>query len=367
MKINAAILWEQGQPLSVEEAELEAPRAGEVLVELKAAGVCHSDLHPARGDWPAKTPLVLGHEGAGIVRAMGPGVTKVQAGDHLVFCWAPPCGVCPMCVAGRPVLCDRLLKTTYRNRLPAGGTRLRARDSAVDHFNGTACFADFAVVAEEGAIPVAADVPFVVLATLGCAVVTGVGAVRNAARVEPGSSVVIIGAGGVGLNVAQGAMLAECEHVIAIDLRPSALTLAREFGATHTLDASAENVVSAVRELTRGRGTQYVFDTVGTPQTLTLALDCVQKGGAVVLTGLSRTDAVSSIPTFPFVMQEKRLIGSLYGSGQPAVDVPRLVDLYQAGRLKLRELVTYSYRLAEVNQALDALSGGVDARGIIEW
>ena len=367
MKVNAAILWEQGQPLSVEEAELEPPRAGEVLVEVKAAGVCHSDLHPARGDWPAKTPVVLGHEGAGIVRATGPGVTKVQPGDHVVFCWAPPCGVCPPCLGGRPVLCDRLLKTTYRNRLPAGGTRLQARGSDVDHFNGTACFADFAVVAEEGAIPVAADVPFDVLATLGCAVVTGVGAVRNAARVEPGSSVVIIGAGGVGLNVAQGAVLADCEQVIAIDLRPSALTLAREFGATHTLDAATEKIPAAVRDLTDGRGAQYVFDTVGTPNTLTLALDCARKGGAVVLTGLSRTDALASIPTFPFVMQEKRLLGSLYGSGQPAVDVPRLVGLYQAGRLKLRELVSRSYPLAEVNQALDALSGGVDARGIIQW
>ena len=367
MKLNAAILWEQGQPLSVEEAELAPPRAGEVLVEVRAAGVCHSDLHPARGDWPAKTPVVLGHEGAGIVRATGPGVTKVQPGDHIVFCWAPPCGVCPLCLAGRPVLCDRLLKTTYRNRLPAGETRLRARGSHVDHFNGTACFADFAVVAEEGAIPVAADVSFDVLATLGCAVVTGVGAVTNAARVEPGSSIVIIGAGGVGLNVAQGATLAECDQVIAIDLRPSALTLARAFGATHILDATAEKVSAAVRELTDGRGAHYVFDTVGTPHTVTLALDCARKGGTIVITGLSRTDSLASIPTFPFVMQEKRLIGSLYGSGQPAVDVPRLVGLYRAGKLKLRELVTQSYRLAEVNQALDALSSGVDARGIIQW
>jgi len=206
-----------------------------------------------------------------------------------------------------------------------------------------------------------------VLATLGCAVVTGVGAVTNAARVEPGSSVVIIGAGGVGLNVAQGAALAGCEQVIAIDLRPSALTLACEFGATHTLDAAAENVVAAVRGLTAGRGAHYIFDTVGTPNTLTLALDCARKGGAIVITGLSRTDALASIPTFPFVMQEKRLIGSVYGSGQPALDVPRLVGLYQEGRLKLRELVTRSYPLAEVNQALDALSGGVDARGIIQW
>ena len=367
MKINAAILWEQGKPLSVEEVELEAPRAGEVLVEVKAAGVCQSDLHPARGDWPARTPLVLGHEGAGVVREIGAGVTRVRAGDHVVFCWAPSCGICPPCREGRPVLCDRLLKTTYRNRLPAGGTRLRARGQDVAHFNGTACFADFAVVAEEGAIPVAADVPFEVLATLGCAVVTGVGAVTNAARVVNGGSAVLIGAGGVGLNVAQGAALAGCEQIIAVDLRPSALALAREFGATHTIEASAGNVAEAVRDLTGGRGADYVFDTVGTPTTISQALECTRKGGTVVLTGLSRTDALAPIPTFLFVMQEKRLIGSLYGSGQPAQDIPRLVALYQAGKLKLRELVTRSYRLDGVNDALAALASGVDARGIIQW
>src|ERR1700754_2900614 len=160
MKINAAILWEQGQPLSVEDAELESPHSGEVLVEVKAAGVCHSDLHPVRGDWRTRTPLVLGHEGAGIVRAVGEDVSRVKVGDHVVFCWAPPCGVCPPCVEGHPVLCDRLDKTTYRNRLPGGGTRLRARDQDLAHFNGTACFADHAVVAEEGVVPVEAHLPF---------------------------------------------------------------------------------------------------------------------------------------------------------------------------------------------------------------
>src|SRR2546421_12879501 len=200
MDIHAAILWEQAQPLSVEAAVLDPPGPGEVLVEVKAAGVCHSDLHPARGDWAARTPLALGHEGAGVVREVGAGVKGLGAGDHVVFCWLPSCGVCPPCLEGRPVLCDRLLKTTFRNRLPAGGTRLSARGQDVAHFNGTACFADFAVVAAEGAIPVAAEVPFEVLATLGCAVVTGVGAVLNAARVEAGASVVVVGAGGVGLN-----------------------------------------------------------------------------------------------------------------------------------------------------------------------
>lgn len=366
MKINAAILWEQGAPLSIEGAELEAPRAGEVLVELKAAGVCHSDLHPARGDWPAQTPLVLGHEGAGIVREVGEGVKGLKAGDHVVFCWAPPCGFCPACLEGRPVLCDRLERTTYRNRLPSGGTRLTARGQDVAHFNSTACFADFAVVAEEGAIAVPLDVEFEALATLGCAVVTGVGAVMNAARVEAGASIVVVGAGGVGLNVVQGARLAACEKIIAVDTRSVPLKLARDFGATDVVEAS-DNTAEQVRELTGGRGADYVFDTVGLPETLTQALRFARKGGAVVLTGLSRTDARASFPLFPFVMQEKRLIGSVYGSGQPLRDIPRLVALYQEGKLKLDELATRTYQLNEVNEALAALSSGEGARGIIRW
>lgn len=367
MKINAAILWQQGGPLSVEEVELEAPRAGEVLVELKAAGVCHSDLHSVRGDWPARTPLVPGHEGAGIVRKVGTGVTRTRAGDHIVFCWAPACRICPPCLEGHPVLCDRLERTTYRNRLPAGGSRLRARGQDVAHFNGTACFADFAIVAEEGAIPVPKNIPFEVLATLGCAVVTGIGAVTNAARVEKGSRVAVIGAGGVGLNVVQGAVLVACEKIIAVDTRPKPLNLASDFGATHTIDAEQGNVAAAIRDLTDGRGADYVFDTVGTPSTISQALESTRKGGAVVLTGLSRIDALASIPTFPFVMQEKRLIGSLYGSGRPLMDIPHLVTLYQAGNLKLHELVTRIYRLDSINDALAALASGAGARGIISW
>ena len=366
MNINAAILWETGAPLSVEQVELEAPRAGEVLVEMKTAGVCHSDLHPARGDWPMRTPLALGHEGAGIVREVGENVSRVRVGDRVVLCWAPPCGTCPPCLAGRPVLCDRLEKTTFRNRMPAGGTRLRARGQEVFHLNSTACFADFAVVSEDGAIPVSSEIPFDALATLGCAVVTGIGAVLNAARTEEGKSVVVIGAGGVGLNVIQGARIAACEAIIAIDRHKKPLDLAREFGATNVLAASPETA-QQVRALTEGRGADYVFDTVGVPETVAQALTLARKGGTIVLTGLSRTDAHASIPTFPFVMHEKRLIGSLYGSGQPLEDIPRLIELYQEGKLKLRELVTRTYRLEQVNEALAALAAGEGARGIIQW
>jgi S-(hydroxymethyl)glutathione dehydrogenase / alcohol dehydrogenase len=366
MDIQAAILWEQKQPLSVEPAVLDAPGPGEVLVEVKAAGVCHSDLHPARGDWPAKTPLVLGHEGAGIVREVGPSVTGVSVGDHVVLCWAPACGECPPCREGRSVLCDRLEKVTYRNRLPSGASHLHARQRDIAPFLGTACFSSFIVVPQEGAVPVARDLPFDALATLGCAVLTGVGAVMNAANVPAGARVAVIGAGGVGLNVVQGAAIAGSEQIIAIDLRPAPRAIAKQFGATDALDASGD-VAPAVRSLTGGRGADFVFDTVGSPATLATAIASARKGGAVVLTGLSRADNQGSIPMFPFVMQEKRLIGSVYGSGNPARDIPQLVSLYQQGRLKLIELVSRTYSLDRINDALDALAASDGARGIVRW
>jgi S-(hydroxymethyl)glutathione dehydrogenase / alcohol dehydrogenase len=366
MRIQAVILWEQGTPLSVESADLGAPGPGEVLVEVKAAGVCHSDLHPARGDWPMKTPVVLGHEGAGIVRETGAGITSVAADDHVVFCWAPPCGGCPPCRAGRAVLCDRVEKVTYRNRLPSGASHLHARDQAVAPFLGTACFSDFVIVPEAGAIRVPSDVPFEALATVGCAVVTGVGAVTNAAQVPSGSRVAVIGAGGVGLNVVQGAAIAGCETIVAIDTRPAPLEIARRFGATDAIEAEGK-IVDVIRLLTGGRGADFVFDTVGNPRTLTDALAMTRKGGTVVLTGLARSDTQSAFPTFPFVMQEKRLIGSVYGSGQPSRDIAKLVSFYQQGRLKLRELVSRTYTLNRVNDALDALASSDGARGVITW
>ena len=366
MNTHAAILWEQGQPLSVESAELDEPGPGEVLVEVKASGVCHSDLHPARGDWPVKTPVVLGHEGAGIVREVGPSVASVKPGDHVVFCWAPACGVCAPCREGHAVLCDRVEKVTFRNKLPSGASRLHARQKDVAPFLGTACFSDFVVVPEAGAIRVPEEVPFAALATIGCAVITGVGAVTNAGQVPAGARVAVIGAGGVGLNVVQGAAIAGCELIVAIDLRPVPLTIAQQFGATHTILAGGDTAAE-VREVTAGRGADYVFDTVGSPATLTAALAATKKGGAVVLTGLSRMDAQGTFAMFPFVMQEKRLIGSVYGSGNPARDIPRLVALYQQGRLKLDELVSRTYSLDKVNDALDALAASDGARGIIRW
>lgn len=366
MNIEAAILWQPGQPLSVESATLDAPGPGEVLVEMRAAGVCHSDLHPARGEWPIRTPVALGHEGAGVVREVGPGVTRATVGDHVVLSWAPACGECPPCREGRSVLCDRLEKITFRNRLPSGGSRLHARGSDVAPFLGTGCFADAVVVPESAVIPVSREVPFTALAMLGCAVITGVGAVVNAARVPADASVAVIGAGGVGLNVLQGAVIAGCKEIIAVDVRPAPLAMASRFGASRIVDASGD-VPAAIRECTGGRGADCVFDTVGSPATLAIALASTKKGGTVVVTGLSRVDAQAAVPLFPFVMQEKRLIGSVYGSGQPLRDIPHLVDLYNRGRLRLQELVARQYALADINDALDALADGEGARGAIVW
>jgi Zn-dependent alcohol dehydrogenase len=366
MNTRAAVLWERGQPLSIEDVELDAPGPGEVLVEIKAAGVCHSDLHPALDEWPMRPPLVLGHEGAGIVREVGPNVRRLAPGDHVVLCWAPSCGVCAPCVAGRAVLCDRLEETTYKNKLPSGATKIRARGRPVRHFLSTACFAEHAVVAEEGAVRIDGDVPFPLLATIGCAVVTGVGAVMTAGRVPRGARVAVVGAGGVGLNAVQGAVIAGCERIIALDRQVASLELAGRLGATDAVNTSATDPVDAVRQLTGGAGADYVFDTVGTADTIDLALAATRKGGTVVVTGLSRIDAQAPVRVFPFVMQEKHLIGSVYGSGRPTEDIKRLVEWHRAGRLKLNELVGRSYPLEGVNDALRALRAGQAGRAIVQ-
>jgi S-(hydroxymethyl)glutathione dehydrogenase / alcohol dehydrogenase len=366
MQIRAAILWEQGAPLSPEPAQLAPPARGEVLVEVKAAGVCHSDLHAASGDWPMRVPLLLGHEGAGVVREVGSDVVSLKPGDRVVLCWAPACGKCPACVEGRPILCDRLDKTTYRNRMPDGSTRLRARDKDVAPFLGTACFASHVVVPQEGAIRIDEEVPFEALAALGCAVVTGVGAVLNAARVPAGATVAVIGCGGVGLNVVQGAVIAGASRIAAVDRRREPLELAKALGATDVVQI-VRSAVDAIRECTAGRGADYVIDTVGTADTISDAVAAARKGGTVVITGLSRVDGRASLSMFPFVMQEKRMIGSAYGSGQPLRDIPQLALLYQQGKLKLREIATRTYTLDQVNDALKALGDAEGGRGIIRF
>lgn len=364
MEIRAAVVSEQGKPLTIETLELASPGAGEVLVEVKAAGVCHSDLHAISGDWPMKVPLVPGHEGAGVVRGLGEGVSRVQGGDHVVFCWAPACRECAPCREGKPLLCDRLEKTTFRNKLPWGGSRLSRNGEEIAPFLGTACFATHTVVPQEGLVAVPRDVPFAALAAVGCAVVTGVGAVSNAARLPRGAVIAVIGAGGVGVNVIQGAVLQGAAKIIAIDREAAPLEVAKRLGATDVVQPTGKTS-DAVKELTGGRGAEFVFDTVGNPATMTDAVLSTRKGGTVVITGLSRLDAQGSLRMYPFVMQEKRVIGSVYGSGDPLEDIARLVRLHQDGRLKLEELATRRYRLDEINEAFSALARGEGGRGVI--
>jgi S-(hydroxymethyl)glutathione dehydrogenase/alcohol dehydrogenase len=364
MRVRAAVLWKAGEPLSVETVDLAPPGPGEVLVAVEVAGVCHSDLHAVRGDWPVRGPLVPGHEGAGVVREIGAGVTRVRPGQHVVFCWAPPCGQCASCVGGRPGLCSRIDRVTLRHRLPGGGTRLRANGIELAPFLGTACFATHTVLPEEALVVVPFEVPFAVLASVGCAVVTGLGAVTNAARVPAGAVVAVIGAGGVGLNVVQGAVLARCSRIIAVDRQVGALAMAAAMGATDTVQATRSTAV-AIRALTGGCGVDFAFDTVGTSATLTDAIAATAKGGTIVVTGLSGFDALAQVPISRFVLDQKRLQGSLYGSGDPRRDIEDVVAWHQQGRVRLGDLATRSYRLDEVNAALEALAAGEAGRGIL--
>jgi Zn-dependent alcohol dehydrogenase len=280
------------------------------------------------------------------------------------LCWAPACGKCAPCASGTPLYCDRLDKVTFRNKLPFGGTRLRANGADVAPFLGTACFASHVIVPEEGVVAVPADVSFAALATVGCAVVTGVGAVLNGARVPAGAVVAVIGAGGVGLNVVQGAKLAGSGRIIALDRQAAPLEMARAFGATEAVQPPARSS-EVIRELTGGRGADFVFDTVGSDATLADAIAATKKGGTTVLTGLSRVDSSGNFPTFPFVMHEKRLIGSVYGSGNPLDDIRLLVSFYREGRLKLDELTARTYALEGINDALAALARADGGRGVV--
>jgi S-(hydroxymethyl)glutathione dehydrogenase/alcohol dehydrogenase len=366
IQTRAAVLREYDAPLSVEEIALDEPEAGEVVVRLAASGVCHSDLHMFDRAFKMPLPMVLGHEGAGVVERVGADVRSVAPGDHVVLAWIPSCGRCRYCAAGRPGLCaDRQgverQEGTIRTRLhDAQGQGLR-------QLLDTAAFAERVLVREEGVIPIDADVSLEVAALVGCGVLTGVGAVVRTARVEPGSTVAVFGAGGVGLNVIQGAVLAGAARIIAVDLRPAALELARRFGATEAVNASDPETgdpAKAVRRLTGG-GVDYSFEVVGLPATIAQAWESLAPGGRAVVVGL--TPQRSDVTLRADFLSEKALLGCIFGSSIPRVDVPRALSLYRNGRLKLDELVTRRYPLSAVNEALDALRAGGAGRGIITY
>ncbi len=362
MKIRAALLYEAGQPLVVEEVDLAEPRDGEVLVRIAAAGVCHSDLHYVIGDWQIPKPVVLGHEGSAIVERVGPGVSRVKPGDHCVLIFRPNCGVCYYCTIGRPVLCAG--HPHPQGTMFDGTTRLSVHGAPVYHLAQLACFSEHAVVHEEQLLPIDPGIPLDRAALVGCAVMTGVGATMNTVRVEPGSQVVVIGCGGVGLNVIQGARMLNAGRIVGVDLLDSKLEFARQFGATDVVNARNEDPVARTKELTGG-GADYAFDAIGTAATVRQAFECVRAGGTAVVVGIVPLGQEAAIDAYSLVMREKTLKGCFYGSARPRVDMVRLLDLYQQGRLKLDELITRTYTLEQVNEGFQFLQSGSVARGVI--
>ena len=366
MKTSAAVLRTVSAPFTIETLDLAEPRAGEVLIEMRAAGICHSDWHLMTGDTQHALPCVCGHEGSGIVRAVGAGVTRVALGDHVALNWAPSCGGCFYCLRGRPSLCGTYTAPIWAGTMMDGTTRLSAAGAPVYHFSALACFADHAVVPQECCVRMPDEIPFPVSAVIGCAVTTGVGAVLNTARVEPGASVVVFGVGGVGLCTVMGALLAGASTVIAVDRADAKLELAREFGATHALLAD-EHLIEGIRELTGGRGADYVFEAIGVPAVQEQCLDAARPGGTIVLEGVAPMGSATNFPGSVLTRQEKTVMGCYYGTANTARDFPLYADLYARGRLDLDRLISRSYALAEINEAYaEMLAGGV-ARSVIEW
>jgi S-(hydroxymethyl)glutathione dehydrogenase/alcohol dehydrogenase len=366
MKIQAALLTAANRHFQIETLDLNEPRTGEVLIKIAACGVCHSDWHVANGVTRHPMPCVAGHEGAGIVEAVGAGVTAIQVGDQVALSWSPDCGTCFYCLRGQPNLCETYTEPIWNGVMLDGEPRLSWRGEPVYHYCGLAAFAEYVVVPQQCCIPIRKDVPASVVALVGCAVATGVGAAMYTARVCPGESVVVIGAGGVGLNVIQGAALCGAGTIIAVDKSPAKAGLARAFGATHTLPADAE-VLKAVRDLTGGRGADHAFESVGVATLQELGLDAIRPGGTLTLVGLTAMGTPTNLPGAVITRQEKTIKGSYYGSVSPRRDFPLLIDLYVAGKLKLDELVSRTYRLDQINDAYAAMLEGSTARGVITF
>jgi alcohol dehydrogenase len=375
MKTKAAVLYEMERPrpyadthpLALEELELAPPGPGEVLVEIAAAGLCHSDLSVINGTRPWPIPLVLGHEAAGIVREAGAGVSDLKPGDHVVFSFLPVCGRCMNCVSGRGWLCERGVAANRAGTLLTGACRFNHSDGRkLFHHLGVSGFSQFTVAARESLVKIDSDVPLEIAVLFGCAVMTGVGAVVNTAKVSPGTSVAVFGLGGVGLSAVLGARVAGAWPIVAVDRLPPKLELARQCGATHTVDASQTDPIAAVRELTLG-GAETAIEAVGSEQVIAQAYGATRRGGKTVAIGLPHPSRQLTIPAVSLIAEERQLMGSYMGSCVPQRDIPRFINLYRAGLLPVQLLKSREIKLDQVNEAFDALDRGEVARQVIRF
>ncbi len=372
MKMRAAVLLEAGRskpyanstPVAVTEVDLDPPGPGEVLVEMKAAGVCHSDLSVVNGTRKRPVPIVLGHEAAGIIAEVGPGVSSVKPGDHIVFIFAASCGHCEPCLSGRPGICEPGTLANAEGRLLNGDKRLSLDGKPISHQSGVSCFAEYAVASEHSVIKIDKSLPLDEAALFSCAVITGVGAVLNTAQVKPGATVGVVGLGGVGLNALLAAKMIGAKRIIAIDLLDSKLALARQLGATDTFNANDPDCVAAMREATGG-GTEYTFEAAGTVEAMNIAYNVTRRGGTTVSSGLSHPDHNAAINHLTMVAEERTLKGSYMGSCVPVRDIPRYIQLYQQGLLPVDRLLSERIKLADINAAFDKLDRGETIRQVI--
>ena len=364
LEIRAAVLERHGRPVRVEQLLLHPPHHDEVLVRVAAAGVCHSDLHLAQGHLgDGRWPIVLGHEGAGVVEAVGESVTHVRPGDAVAFCFVPPCGSCRMCLRGRTHLCETAAEHSLAGMLMDGTSRLERPDGTqIKHFLHVSCFAERCVVPAGAAVPLGVELPLWQAALVGCGVVTGVGAVRNAAKVAPGESVCVIGCGGVGLQVVVGAKLAGAGRIVAVDRDPAKLALARARGATDTLEASGD-VRAAAEELLPG-GFDHAIEAIGRGDTIRLAWDVLRPGGQATVVGIAPAGVEVSLPALD-LLNEKTLRGCYYGSADVAAELPGLVRLAASGQIDLAAVVSHVTDLDGVEEALQRLRRGEGARTIV--
>ncbi|NIE63114.1 zinc-dependent alcohol dehydrogenase family protein [Burkholderia sp. Ax-1719] len=372
MKIRAAVLEQSGmatpyaesRPLKIQTVDLAPPGPGEVLIRIAAAGICHSDLSVVDGVRPRPLPMVIGHEAAGVVEEVGPYVNDLQKGDHVVTVFVAACGHCNPCASGRPALCEPGGVAGSAGGLLGGGHRLSRDGVPLYHHSGVSAFAEYATVSRHSLVKVDRDIPLEEAALFGCAVLTGVGSAVNAARVQPGSQVAVIGLGGVGLAALLGAVAAGASRIVAIDVNDEKLTLAKVLGATDVFNAKTPDVAQAIIEATRG-GVDTVLETAGAAAALDLGYTIARRGGELVTAGLPPPSTKFAIPAVSLVADEKSIRGSYLGSSVPSRDMPRYLDLYRRGRLPVDRLVTHRLKLDDINEGMDRLRLGAAVRQIV--